>query len=139
MPRLAKDYYGPNKALLAALSKDQNTWKMIYRHAIGDRVSVSPKVGNIQHRYPDIRVRTVNDSAEFTLSGGIGYIPITFGNLTSPKGYSLLVDGKKVDQSVHGNDFWQTDYDPVSGKWSQTYNIPENAGKTRVVQFRPSE
>jgi hypothetical protein len=34
------------------------------------------------------------------------------------------VDGKTLDQSVHGNDFWQTDYDAGTKTWSQTYNVP---------------
>jgi hypothetical protein len=24
---------------------------------------------------------------------------------------------------VHGNDFWQTDYDPAAGRWEITFNV----------------
>jgi len=30
----------------------------------------------------------------------------------------------KWDQSVHGNDFWQTDYDAFSNSYKITYNVP---------------
>ena len=44
----------------------------------------------------------------------------TFSELTGPAGYVLSVDGRTVDQSVHGKDFWQTDYKPASKRWSRT-------------------
>ena len=33
---------------------------------------------------------------------------------------------RRVDQSVHGNDFWQADFDPVARRWRLTYTT---AGK----------
>jgi hypothetical protein len=135
MPRLASDYYGPNEALRAALQKDQNTWEMIYRQAVGDRLTVTPKIGQVEHLYPDLRIRAENDRAEFTLAGGVGYVPLTFTNLSSSRGFALTVDGQNIDQSIHGNDYWQTDYNPHSGRWSQTFNIPGQPGKTRTINF----
>jgi hypothetical protein len=41
-----------------------------------------------------------------------------------------------LDQSVHGNDFWQTDFDPVRKRWQITYNIPPNACGETVLEFR---
>ncbi len=47
---------------------------------------------------------------------------------------------RKVDQSVHGNDFWQTDYDAASGTWEITYSVPlDTPGDeraTRSFRFR---
>jgi hypothetical protein len=34
-----------------------------------------------------------------------------FTGLSSHQGFVLKVNGEVVDQSTHGNDFWQTDYD----------------------------
>jgi hypothetical protein len=40
-----------------------------------------------------------------------------------------------LDLSVHGNDFWQTDYDVVAKTWSLTYNLPPFAGEERKFVF----
>ena len=73
----------------------------------------------------------------FTLRGGLGYVPVSFSGLESATGYELRVDGKVVDQSVHGNDFWQTDYDPESRRWSRTYTIPLVGDRTHRIEFHP--
>ena len=124
VPQFAKDYYGPNETLKAALSKHENTWRMIRREAVGNDRKVKMKVGTLERRHPDIRIKSGDDSAHFELTGGIGYVPITFFGLRFNSGYHLKIDGLLVDQSVHGNDFWQTDFDPVTGTWSRTYNFP---------------
>ena len=38
---------------------------------------------------------------------------------------SRITDGRieQVDQSVHGNDFWQTEYNHDSGTYSVTFNV----------------
>lgn len=78
-------------------------------------------------------VGTVADQAEFTLAVGLGYEPITFTGLTSPRGHALFLDDQPVNQSIHGRDFWQTDYDTVTQRWSRTYNVPiEDAAPHRV-------
>ena len=55
-------------------------------------------------------------------------VPIRFQGLKSSDGYRLyqVVNGKRVkfDQSVHGNDFWQTDYDALADTYTVTYNVP---------------
>ena len=38
-------------------------------------------------------------------------------------GLNSLVDGHPLNQAVHGNDFWQTDYDAAQGRWRLTYNL----------------
>ena len=40
VPQHAADYYGPNRALRTALEKDQDTWRMIHREAVGNDVGV---------------------------------------------------------------------------------------------------
>ena len=50
-----------------------------------------------------------------------------FTGLKDYRGQRLYrISGGKIteeDQSVNGNDFWQTDYDCVNEAWSITYNI----------------
>ena len=57
------------------------------------------------------------------LTGGIGYVPVTFNGLKDYRGFELLVDGQPLNQAVQGNDFWQTDYDASAGRWRLTYNL----------------
>ena len=135
VPQFAKDYYGPNEALRTALSKDENTWRMVHREATGNDRAVTVSAGELVHRFPDIRVRAQAGQAVFQVTGGLGYVPITITGLDSHAGYTLTVDGKPVDQSVHGNDFWQTDYDAAGGTWSRTYNVPLSATGSHQIRF----
>ena len=41
----------------------------------------------------------------------------------------------KFNQSVHGNDFWQTDFDVATQSWSLTYNLPITDNKSRTVKL----
>ena len=79
-------------------------------------------------------------AAEITITGGMSYVPITFTNVKHYSGYHLeqLVDGQwvKVDQSVSGNDYWQTYYDSVSCTYEFTYNVEHNGGSGAVYQYR---
>lgn len=134
-PQFAADYYGPNAGLRAALLQHQNTWHMISREAVENDRTIDVSTGTLDRLYPDVAVRATSDRAEFKLRGGLGYVPITFTGLRSPHGFHLLLDGRPVDQSVHGNDFWQTDFDPSSKTWSRTYNLPVRAGKTASIRL----
>jgi hypothetical protein len=133
MPQFAADYYGPNAALRAALNHDQNTWRMIQREAIGNDRHVTMKIGELGGLYPAVKIGASNDVAALTLRGGLGYIPIMFKGLTSPRGHQLLFDGQPVNQSVHGNDFWQTDFDVAAQSWSLTYNLPMTDNKSHTI------
>jgi len=69
-------------------------------------------------------------------------VPITIGNLTTYRNPQLFrkENGrwKKIDQHVHGKDFWQTEYNASNGTWEITFNVdmdsPDDARKT--VEFR---
>lgn len=135
IPQFARDYYGPNQALRTALARDENTWRMIHREATGNDRRVDMVTGHRVHSYPDVRLEAENDRVACRLTGGLGYVPVTFAGLTSARKRTLRVDGTPVDQSIHGNDFWQTDYDPVTGRWSQTFNIPCSGNQTRTLTF----
>jgi len=58
-----------------------------------------------------------------------------FKGLTSLRGHQLLFDGQPVNQSVHGNDFWQTDFDVATKSWSLTYNLPITDNKPHTIQL----
>ncbi len=135
VPQFAADYYGPNQALRAALTKDGNSWRMIHREAIDNDRKITMAKGALLRRYPDIRIAASQGAAEFTISGGLGYVPLTFTGLASPSGHTLYIDRAPLNQAVHGNDFWQTDYDPQSATWSLTYNVPLDPGNPHQIRL----
>ncbi len=67
-------------------------------------------------------------SVTVDIKGGVGFVPIRFERLPIADGYRLYEDvaGKLVplDQSAHGNDFWQAEYDAFTKTYSLTYNLP---------------
>lgn len=134
MPQFARDYYGPNEGLRAALGQGEDTWRMIHREAVGNDRRGQATVGALESLWPAVRIRAAANRAEFTLTGGLGYVPLTFTGLTSPHGV-LVVDDQPVDQSTHGNDYWQTDYDAGEKTWQMTFNIPVNDARPHRIRF----
>ncbi len=66
--------------------------------------------------------------ADFTVTGGVDYLPITvegFNSYAKPQ-LEEYVSGawQVVNQSVDINDGWQTDLDEVTGKYKVTYAVP---------------
>ncbi len=141
VPQFAADYYGPNANLATALTTKENTWRMIYREAVVNDLTVTASTGTVLSEYP-IRIKALRNQAQFIVNGGLGYIPVTFTNLQDYRGFTLeRKDGSNwipVDQSVHGNDFWQTDYDAISNTWQITYNLPLDSPNDvpQDVEFR---
>ena len=141
-PQAAEEYYGPNRQLKSALQKLANSWKMVYREAVSRHIiKADVQQGQVAQYSPDVVVQTLNGNADLTLTGGMGYTPVTFMGLPSHDQAKLLVNGKPLDQSVHGNDFWQTDYDSATQSWSRTYNIPTrihpNNNTTHIQLIHP--
>ena len=64
---------------------------------------------------------------EFTLTGGLGYTPLTIHGLARPDGWRLetVVDGEweRVSQEVEGNDYWQAYDDPAAGGFDLIFNV----------------
>jgi hypothetical protein len=143
MPQFAADYYGPNDNLRQALMKDENTWKMIYREAIGNHLEVKvTRGGELQRSYP-IHIRSRGGTVAFTVTGGLAYVPITISGLDDYRGFRLQqrVDGTwtELDQSWHGKDYWQTDFDPQTQRWELTYSLsldtPQDERQTRAFRL----
>jgi hypothetical protein len=135
VPQKATDYYGPNEELREALEKHGNTWRMVHREAAGNARRVEVGQGELIRRHPDVRVKANGDGAAFSVQGGVGYVPVTVTGLASHAGYALTVNGEAVEQGVHGNDYWQTDYDPKRKTWSRTYNLPMREGVSYQIQL----
>ena len=126
MPQYASDYYGPNANLAEALKTGENTWKMIYREAVGNNLDVKVIGGKLEQAYP-IRIHSTGGDITFDVTGGIGYVPVTFTGVRNYRGFKLVRKEKnqwvEFDQSYYAKDFWQTDYDALSGAWEITYNL----------------
>ena len=127
LPRQAADYYGPNAAFRQHLQASPSSWKTAHREAAGNDLKVSAEGGSVKSNYPVI-IQAQKPNVTVNIKGGVGYVPIRFEGLDSAHGYELyqLVNGQeqKLDQAVHGNDFWQTDYDAQSKTYKITYNLP---------------
>jgi hypothetical protein len=127
IPSKASLYYGPNMDFAVALERDVNTWKMVRREAAGNDLKVAMREGTLLQSYPIEIAVSVLQKASFSITGGIGYAPITFTGLKNYKGYKLSKqDGDKltpVEQGLPDTGFWQTDYDNFSQTWSMTFNI----------------
>ena len=127
LPRVADDYYGPNETFRQHLAAHPSSWETTYREAAGNDLKVVVRGGAVVERYPLV-VHAREPRVQVDIGGGVGYVPIRFEGLATANDYTLYeeVDGKlrRLDQSVHGNDFWQADYDAASQTYSLTYNLP---------------
>lgn len=128
--RKPDDYYGPNETYRKHLAEKPFSWETTYREAIGNNLDIKVSGGVVLRNYP-IVIKATKRQVEVFIKGGVGAVPVQFEGLGNPKGCTLfkVVKGKhmKFDQSVHGNDFWQSDYDPLTETYKVTYNLPLDA------------
>ena len=132
-PREDADYYGPNESFRKHLKDNPKSWKTTYREAEGNDLKIQVVGAVVKNNYPIILETTRPDDIQMKITGGVGMVPVRFEKLESPDYELYLVAGRKrqkLDQSVHGNDFWQTDYDPASDTYALTYNLPLDKFKT---------
>ena len=144
IPKIADSYLGTNEALKKSLPVTADTWRAVYRQAKGNDLKLKVTEGRLQRNYPvEIAVGNTG-AAELEVTGGLAYVPFTFTGVVSQKNpvvYELSADGtrKAVDQSDHGNDFWQTERDSSTGLYRITYNLnldsPEDQPVTRRFRF----
>lgn len=125
--RNADRYGGSNEAYREHLAQHPQSWRTTYREVSGNNLDIDVVGGELLQQFP-IMVRATADIVQVTITGGIGYVPIQFEGLASPDGYALYdkaANGEtKLDQSVRGNDFWQTDHDLTTNTYRMTYNVP---------------
>jgi chorismate mutase-like protein len=144
-PVSAESYYGPNLALTQALRTGGDSWRMARREAAGNAVNVEAVRGRVVRATIPLEVDVdAQGEAEVAITGGLGYIPLTFSGLDRYRGIELRRDdgdgqgARLVDQSVHGRDFWQSTYHPDSNTWSLTYNVPLDTPDDRLRTVRIS-
>ena len=107
---------------------------------MGNDLKVVVHGGALLHGYP-IMVDVEKEEVSVDIVGGVGFVPIRFEGLGRAKGYALyeIVDGKeyKLDQSVHGNDFWQVDDDAESNTFKMSFNLPLDGKANSKWILRP--
>jgi hypothetical protein len=137
----ADDYYGPNANLRAALAKDANTWRMIHREAAGNRLQARAIRGRLVCPWP-LEVEADAGQAEVEITGGLAFVPLTFTGLDTHAGWQLWRQGEgdgqavRVRQDVHGNDYWQANFDAERACWTLTYNVPLDTPHDRPEKVR---
>ena len=136
-PADAKSYYGPNELFREALTVGADTWQLVQREAAGNALQVDPRRGTVTRTFPLVLAVDADECVQADVQGGVGWLPVTFTGLASHRGYELRVGGRPFSQSIHGNDFWQTDYDPSTRRWSQTFNLPRTDRQRLRLEFGP--
>ena len=103
--------------------------------ARGNAIDVAVLTGSLRRTHP-VELDAVEGriAVDFTIEGGRGYVPVTIYGLTRHDGWQLeRLTGDQwvaVDQSVHGDDFWQARYDDEARRYVLTWNVP-NRGQQR--------
>ena len=121
-------YYGPSTDLLGVDNSWFGTTDIIELLAIANDLEVTVTTGSLIQEQPTI-VEGIDAeiAAEFELIGGFGYTPLTISGLYRPDGWTLesLQDGnwETVDQSVHGNDYWQVVYNESTTTYALTFSV----------------
>ena len=134
-PADASVYYGSSDHLLSLSPDSFGTTDLMVHLAAGGALTVAVETGEIVSTLP-VEVQAADGplAAAFTLDGGLGFVPVTVHGLVRPDGWTLeQADGDgwaAAPGEVHGDDFWQADYDADTGTWALTWSVP-NRGEQR--------
>jgi len=133
LPASEEAYYGESEYLNQTKNLF-NTYEAALQQVKYGIVSAAAIVGELEGSFP-VTVKVDNENeilAHLSLTGGLGYTPVVFKGVKGYSGYSLekkVGDAwEKVDQSIHGNDFWQTNFDYASGGYTFVYNVKNTQG-----------
>lgn len=127
VPKHPEHYLGTNEAFRESLQHTADTWKAVHHRAANGAIDLQVHRGELERMFPPRIQVDDTGAAEVSVDGGLAYMPFTFTGVAqslSPSIYEIRNGVReKVDQSDHGNDFWQADYDPDTGHWAITYNL----------------
>ena len=130
VPNNTRTYYGSSDYILSTMSL-MGTGDAMYQQVYGGKVTAKATKGSVIANHPVI-IECENDECEFSITGGLGYVPLLIENVSSYKGYSLQqkVNGEwvKIDQSVLGNDYYQVVYNAKTGKYQYAFNVKNTKG-----------
>ena len=124
-------YYGTSDYLTELPAESFQSTEMMLKLAEDNKLILDCTIGSvIQAQPPELQAETGNTAVEFTLTGGLGYTPITVHGLSQPNGWQLQQNGVPVNQAVEGNDFWQAYSDAGKGTFSLIYNVQNHGTNT---------
>ncbi len=142
-PADASRYYGQSDHLLALPSGAFEDTAMMLHLAPGNAMEVTASAGTVRRTHP-VEIDTVlgEIAAEISIAGGLGYAPLVFHGLERHDGWRLERRNgevwETVDQSRHGKDFAQVDFDADAGRWSVTVAVPiRGGGDFRLRRLAP--
>jgi hypothetical protein len=153
IPAEVDDYYGPNEAFRKHIAENPGSWKTFHRLASANNLQVEAQGGSVLRNFPIVVKADPGASmVRLKIQGGAGAVPVRFEGLDTAKGWQLVRvisgDGmldeylpkltqfapslaarlepktERLDQAVHGNDFWETSFDADSKTYALTYNLP---------------
>ena len=140
LPKTPGDYYGPNTNFDAALALYGNSYELLHRESLGNRITAESPTNNINTVYP-LTVETVGNTGLVNITGGKGYVPVVFSGLTDIASPTLWKAHNNcwemVNQSVHGQDFWQTNFNPETNSFDLIYNVNQDVSNdgSAVIQY----
>ena len=133
IPPSQKDtYYGESDYLTAMDAQDFASTDMLHTLATGNHLEVTATQGTLSRTWPvELEAAVGEVAVQFTLTGGLGYTPVTIHGLTRPDGWHLEqnVAGSwtPVDQSVEGSDYWQAYDNTAAGSFDLVFNLHNTA------------
>lgn len=140
-PQVKTEYIGTSPYINSLDESVFGNGELMRRYAQDGKITLQASKGEILGTYP-ATVQTVREeiSAEITVGGGIGYVPVVFKGLDSYSGYRLFKvadDGSEtmVDQSVKGNDYWQVYFNPDNDTFDITFNVFQ-IGETATYRLK---
>ena len=137
----ADNYGGPNELYRQHLQENPRSWKTTHREAVGNDLQIAVRGGDLLQELPVV-IRAELPEVTVDIKGGVGFLPIRFENLATADGYAIyeVVSGMevKLDQAVHGNDFWQTDYDGATDSYKLSFNLPVDGKSTSTWILKTS-
>lgn len=134
LPADANSYYGESDYILE--SKLFGTYASTFEQVLGGKIQASASVGKVKGTYP-VEIEGVDGTtvAQFTISGGLGYVPVKITGVNGYKGYQLqkLVQGNwenivQVGNPTNTNDYWQVYYNSSTKKYEFAFNVKNTNG-----------
>ena len=121
---VADNYYGPNNQLRSFLTIKPKSWEIVPREVNYNYSNVVVvDGGDMESKYP-LKILVKSEVVNISMKGGLGGYPMEFYGLTHINYDLVQIVQNEVVTLKNGdkNDYWQTDYDIVSGTYTMTYN-----------------
>lgn len=110
-PKDSENYYGPNDKFYASLKRGPE--KTVMREAVRNNLEIEISDGELIQSYPP-EIRAINNTARFTIRGGIGHIPVCISGVTQPA--SLYVNQNCLEAR-------QCQYDAETRSYTLIYSV----------------